>query len=56
MSKKSKRIAEQVKKGLEKLDREGALALDGKRVAAAILRLREERHLTWEQLHRRNTI
>lgn len=52
----AKTIARDVVKGLKELDRKGELARAGKTVAKAIINLREERRLTWDELHRRTTI
>jgi len=49
----AKQIAKVIAKGLRKLDKEGVLAEDGKRVADAINNLREERRLTPKELNRR---
>ena len=56
MAKDAKKIAKALVKELRKLDREGELARDGKKVAAAINNLREERRLTPRELNRRATI
>jgi hypothetical protein len=54
--KNAKEIAKHLAKELRKLDREGKLARDGKKVAAAINELRKERRLTPLELNRRATI
>lgn len=52
----AKKIARVLVKEFRKLDRNGELARDGKKVAAAINNLREERRLTQRELNRRATI
>ncbi len=56
MGKDAKKIAKILVKELRKLDRQGELARDGKKVAAAINNLRKERRLTPQELNRRATI
>lgn len=56
MSKSAKKIAKILVKKFRKLDRNGELARDGKKIAAAINNLREERRLTPLELNRRATI
>lgn len=56
MSKDAKTIAKALAKEFKKLAREGELARDGKKIAAAINNLREERRLTPRELNRRATI
>lgn len=52
----AKRIAKILVKEFRKLARDGTLARDGKKVAAAINNLREERRLTPRELNRRATV
>lgn len=54
--KNTKKIAEDLKKKFQELDRKGDLERDAKKVAAAINKLREERRLTPRELNRRATI
>lgn len=56
MSKDAKKIAKVLVKKFEELARNGELARDGKKVAAAINNLRKERQLTPRELNRRATI
>lgn len=56
MNKDAKKIAKDLAKEFRKLARNGELARDGKKVAAAINNLREERRLTFRELNRRATI
>lgn len=56
MSKDAKKIAKVLVKKFEELARNGELARDGKKVAAAINNLRKERRLTPRALNRRATI
>lgn len=56
MSKDAKKIAKILVKEFRKLDRNGELERDGKKIAAAINNLREERRLTPRELNRRATI
>ncbi len=56
MGKDAKKIAKALAKEFRELDDKGELARDGKKVAAAINKLREERRLTPRELNRRATI
>ena len=56
MTKDAKEIAKVLVKEFRKLARDGELDRDGKKVAAAINNLREERRLTPRELNRRATI
>ncbi len=56
MNKDPKKIAKALAKEFRKLDRAGELARDGKKVATAINKLREERRLRPRELNRRATI
>ncbi len=56
MAKDAKQIAKALAEMFRELGRKGVLTRDGKKVAAAMNKLREERRLTWEQLHRPVTI
>lgn len=53
MDQKAKEIAEKVIEGLKELDRQGELARNGEKVGRAINKLKKERQLTIEQLHRK---
>ena len=56
MVKDAKKIAKVLVKNFEELARNGELARDGKKVAAALNSLRKERKLTWQALNRRAQI
>lgn len=56
MAKDAKKIAKALAKEFQKLQDKGELVRDGKRVAAAINKLRKERRLTPRELNRRATI
>ena len=56
MSRDAKRIAKVLVNEFRKLALNGELARDGKKVAAAINNLRQERRLTPRELNRRATI
>lgn len=54
--KDAKKIAKELVREFQKLARNGELARDKEKLENAINKLREERILTWEQLHRPVTI